>query len=83
MHINLLDEEFDHKWEELRNEAPDADEITRRIAVCNMDWDRLRAVDLLVCFNSFKPADGIINSVKVCFLIIYEIQTLYFMFFNI
>lgn len=57
--------DLDHKWEELRNEAPDTDDITHRIAVCNMDWDRIRAVDLLVCFNSFKPASGFITSVKI------------------
>ncbi|XP_035226509.1 ESF1 homolog, partial [Stegodyphus dumicola] len=57
--------EFDHRWEELREDAPDTDEITRRLAVCNMDWDRIRAEDLFAVFDSFKPADGLINSVKI------------------
>ncbi|KFM69131.1 hypothetical protein X975_07699, partial [Stegodyphus mimosarum] len=57
--------EFDHRWEELREDAPDTNDITRRLAVCNMDWDRIRAEDLFAAFDSFKPADGSINSVKI------------------
>ncbi|XP_054707602.1 ESF1 homolog [Uloborus diversus] len=58
-------EDFDHHWEELNEDAPDADQITKRLAVCNMDWDRIRAVDLMSVFNSFKPSDGCIYSVKI------------------
>uniref|UniRef100_A0A8D0LCZ7 ESF1 nucleolar pre-rRNA processing protein homolog n=1 Tax=Sus scrofa TaxID=9823 RepID=A0A8D0LCZ7_PIG len=64
---DLLPEEsgFEHAWRELDKDAPRADEITRRLAVCNMDWDRLKAKDLLALFNSFKPKGGVVFSVKI------------------
>jgi len=40
-------------------------DVTRRFAVLNMDWDKLKAVDLLALFNSFKPKDGTILSVAI------------------
>ncbi|XP_028927539.1 ESF1 homolog [Ornithorhynchus anatinus] len=57
--------EFEHAWRELDKDAPRAEEITNRLAVCNMDWDRLKAKDLLALFNSFKPKGGVIFSVKI------------------
>ncbi|XP_058589012.1 ESF1 homolog [Neofelis nebulosa] len=64
---DLLPEDsgFEHAWRELDKDAPRADEITRRLAVCNVDWDRLKAKDLLALFNSFKPKGGVIFSVKI------------------
>ncbi|CAH2255544.1 ESF1 homolog [Pelobates cultripes] len=59
------DSEIEHAWRELDKDAPRGDQITRRLAVCNMDWDRLKAKDLLALFNSFKPKGGIVLSVKV------------------
>ncbi|XP_030379635.1 ESF1 homolog [Scaptodrosophila lebanonensis] len=57
--------QIDHVWGELDNDAETTEESTRRLAVCNMDWDRIRAQDLLVLFSSFLPPGGTIRSVKI------------------
>ncbi|XP_062981412.1 ESF1 homolog [Elgaria multicarinata webbii] len=54
-----------HEWGELAKDAPRADKVTCRLAVCNMDWDRLKAKDLLALLNSFTPKGGVIFSVKI------------------
>ena len=40
-------------------------EVTSRIAVVNLDWDNIRAVDLMAVFTSFCPASGQILKVSV------------------
>ncbi|XP_060687071.1 ESF1 homolog [Hemiscyllium ocellatum] len=57
--------EIEHEWGELAKDAPRTDTITRRLAVCNIDWDKIKAKDLLVLFNSFVPKGGAILSVKI------------------
>ncbi|XP_065538380.1 ESF1 homolog [Lathamus discolor] len=57
--------EIEHSWRELDKDALRGDEITSRLAVCNMDWDRLKAKDLLALFNSFTPKGGTVFSVKI------------------
>ncbi|XP_071553179.1 ESF1 homolog [Temnothorax nylanderi] len=59
------EEEIEHKWGELDKEADTTDEITYRLAICNMDWDRIRAVDLMILLNSFLPSGGLIHSVTI------------------
>ncbi|XP_075719203.1 ESF1 homolog [Rhinoderma darwinii] len=64
-HLPAKEIEIEHSWREMDKDAPRGDEITKRLAVCNMDWDRLTAKDLLALFNSFKPKGGIVFSVKI------------------
>lgn len=56
---------IEHVWGEMDAEAPTTDESTRRLAACNMDWDRIRASDIMVLCNSFLPTGGAILSVTV------------------
>ena len=55
------DQEVFHDWGELDKDAEETDTATFRLAVCHMDWDRIRAVDLMVVLQSFAP-QGIINN---------------------
>ncbi|XP_078452334.1 ESF1 homolog [Lampetra planeri] len=65
----MLNEEpemlVEHAWGEIGEDASRADNVTRRLAVCNIDWDRIKAKDLLVLFDSFKPKCGVVMSVKI------------------
>lgn len=60
-------ENVEHGWGELDKDADNVEEATSRLALCNMDWDRIQAADLMILFNSFLPTDGFIKSVKVRF----------------
>jgi hypothetical protein len=46
-------------------EELDEGEETRRLAVCKCDWDKVRAVDILVLLQSFVPATGAIVAVTI------------------
>ncbi|KAF3790993.1 Pre-rRNA-processing protein [Nymphaea thermarum] len=41
------------------------EEATRRIAMVNMDWDQIKAVDLYVLMSSFLPESGQLVSVAI------------------
>lgn len=56
---------IEHVWGELDNDAPRTEESTHRLACCNMDWDRIRASDIMVLCNSFLPPGGTINRVTI------------------
>ncbi|XP_073698879.1 ESF1 homolog [Garra rufa] len=56
---------IEHDWGEMWKDAPRADNTSRRLAVCNMNWDRLKAKDLLALFSSFKPKEGVVLSVTI------------------
>ncbi|XP_026179710.1 ESF1 homolog isoform X2 [Mastacembelus armatus] len=59
------EEEIEHDWGELCKDAPRSEEVSTRLAVCNMDWDRIKAKDLLALFSSFTPTGGAVQSVKI------------------
>ncbi|XP_029994626.1 ESF1 homolog [Sphaeramia orbicularis] len=65
MILRREEEEIEHDWGELCKDAPRSDEVSTRLAVCNMDWDRMKAKDLLALFNSFVPKGGAVLSVKI------------------
>ena len=58
---------IEHQWGELDNDAVEVEEATSRLAICNMDWDRIKAHDLLLILKSFKPKRGEVKYVKVRF----------------
>ena len=59
------EDDIEHNWGELDKEAETTNEITHRLALCNMDWDRIKATDLMVLFNSFLPTGGLINRITI------------------
>uniref|UniRef100_A0A2M4BE51 Putative esf1 n=1 Tax=Anopheles marajoara TaxID=58244 RepID=A0A2M4BE51_9DIPT len=60
------DEVFiEHVWGELDADVERTEDSTNRLAVCHMDWDRIRAVDIMVLLSSFLPPGNSIKSVKI------------------
>lgn len=40
-------------------------EVSSRLAVVNLDWDNIRAADLMAVFSSFMPSSGRISNVSI------------------
>lgn len=74
--ISSSDEDTDDTDAEVESEEDEEDEIdkikhiadgeeTSRLALVNMDWDKIKAVDILKVLSGFKPDTGIIKSVTI------------------
>ncbi|XP_062102719.1 pre-rRNA-processing protein ESF1 [Humulus lupulus] len=61
------DEAFDVEYEpeEPEEHVPEIEKETHRLAVVNMDWRHVKAVDLFMMLSSFLPKDGHMVSVTV------------------
>nr|SVE75624.1 EOG090X0289 [Daphnia hispanica] len=59
------DQEVIHDWGELDKDAEETDTATFRLAICHMDWDRIKAVDLMVVLQSFSPQGGSVRNVTI------------------
>lgn len=61
----VYDEEAEESEVELEEGKPEEGEPSASFAVVNLDWDNVRAVDLMVTFQSFVPKGGSIKSVTI------------------
>lgn len=64
---DLLEEEV-FKFPDEQGEAGEGvpmGEPSRRLAVVNLDWDNIRAVDLMAVFSSFTPGNGRISKISI------------------
>lgn len=50
---------------EIQEEVAEIEKETHRLAVVNMDWRYVKAVDLYVLFSSLAPTSGLIKSVTI------------------
>ncbi|XP_047533514.1 ESF1 homolog [Vanessa atalanta] len=57
--------DLEHEWGQLDADAETTEESTRRLAICNMDWDNIKAADLMVLLSSFLPPGGLIHHVTI------------------
>lgn len=63
--INETDENPDEILDGLNRTVRKIEWASNRIAICNLDWDRLQAIDLMVVLNSFKPETGKLLEVSI------------------
>lgn len=62
---DIEEEEEEDSEIELEEGKPDESDPTSSFAVVNMDWDNIRAVDLMATLISFVPKGGSIKSVTI------------------
>ncbi|PAV60133.1 hypothetical protein WR25_18497 [Diploscapter pachys] len=59
------DEEFDMELAQLDNDAERIQWASRRLAACNLDWDKVKCEDILFLADSFKPGGGEVQRVTI------------------
>lgn len=59
------DSSSDEAESEVEEEKPEEGDPSLAFAVVNLDWDNVRAVDLMATFSSFVPKGGLIKSVTI------------------
>jgi len=63
---NNAEEEITHGWGEVDENIKCIENAeTYRLAICNCDWDKVGANDLLILLDSFKPLNGTVKSLKI------------------
>ncbi|CAD5229192.1 unnamed protein product [Bursaphelenchus okinawaensis] len=59
------EEEVEDVWGELDSGVRQVEWTSNRLSVCNLDWDKIKAEDIFMALESFKPATGVIQSVAI------------------
>ncbi|XP_045826879.1 pre-rRNA-processing protein esf1 [Trifolium pratense] len=59
------EEDYEEDEPEMQEEIVEIEKETHRLAVVNMDWRYVKAVDLYVLFSSLAPPSGLIKSVTI------------------
>uniref|UniRef100_A0AC34G5X1 ESF1-like protein n=1 Tax=Panagrolaimus sp. ES5 TaxID=591445 RepID=A0AC34G5X1_9BILA len=52
-------------WDQLQTGIRHVEWASKRLAICNMDWDHVKGEDLLLLLQSFKPASGEVKAVAI------------------
>lgn len=50
---------------EIENAKPESGDISKNLAVVNLDWDHVKSEDLMITFSSFVPKGGKIERVAI------------------
>ncbi|CAL5213819.1 unnamed protein product [Lathyrus oleraceus] len=59
------EKDYEEDAPEIQEEIAEIEKETHRLAVVNMDWRYVKAVDLYVLFSSLAPPNGLIKSVTI------------------
>ncbi|CBY42460.1 unnamed protein product, partial [Oikopleura dioica] len=60
-----VESEGDDLYERAKDDVKHSEDISPRLAMQNMDWDRMKAVDIYVLVASVLPEGGLINKVTI------------------